>query len=74
MKSNASYAGNGLGKITLIKALKFALSISDEIGGIAVIVDCLDEDAERFYLKFGFEELEIINCKMRMFLPMKIIA
>lgn len=71
---NSSYAGNGLGKITLIKALKFALSISDEIGGIAVIVDCLDEDAESFYLKFGFEELEKTNGKMRMFLPMKIIA
>ncbi len=71
---NASCAGKGLGQITLIKALKFALSISDEIGGIAVIVDCLDQDAESFYLKFGFEKLEKINGKIRMFLPMKIIA
>ncbi len=71
---NASYAGSGLGQITLITALKFALSISNELGGFAVIVDCLDDDAESFYLKFGFEALEKINGKMRMFLPIKTIA
>ncbi|PCJ46916.1 MAG: GNAT family N-acetyltransferase [Gammaproteobacteria bacterium] len=71
---NACYIGSGLGQITLIKALKFALSISDDLGGFAVIVDCLDDDAESFYLKFGFEELVRTNGKMRMFLPMKTIA
>jgi hypothetical protein len=70
---NACCEGRGLGQVTLVKALKFAQAISGKIGGIAVIVDCLDEDAERFYVKYGFQELVRINGKMRMFLAMKTI-
>jgi len=70
---NASCEGSGLGQITLVKALKFAQAISEKIGGFAVIVDCLNEDAERFYLKYGFQELARIDEKVRMFLPMRTI-
>ncbi len=62
--------GQGLGQITLIKALKLAQAVSDKIGGYAVTVDCLDEDAESFYRQFEFEELQRVNGKMRMFIPM----
>ncbi len=65
--------GRGLGAITLIIALKLAQAASDKIGGFAVIVDCLDADAESFYLQYGFLELQRVNGKMRMFLPMKTI-
>ena len=70
---NIDFKGNGLGKITLVQALKFAHAISNEIGGFAVIVDCLEQSVENFYSKYGFQQLEIINQKMRMFLPMKTI-
>ena len=63
--------GIGLGGITLIKALKLAQAASDKIGSFAVIVDCLDKNAESFYRQFEFKELQKINGKMRMFLPMK---
>ena len=70
---DCKYKGNGLGKITLIKALKLAQAVSDKIGGFAVVVDCLDTEAESFYLQYGFMELQKFNGKMRMFLPMKTI-
>jgi len=70
---NASCEGHGLGQITLVKALKFAQAISERIGGFAVIVDCINDDAESFYVKYGFQELTRISGKVRMFLPMKTI-
>jgi len=70
---NNNFKGHGLGKITLIKALKFAQTISNDIGGYAVVVDCLDKSIEKFYCKYGFQEIERINGKMKMFLPMKTI-
>ncbi len=62
--------GHGLGQITLIKALKLAQAVSDKIGGYAATVDCLDEDAESFYRQFEFQELQRVNGKMKMFIPM----
>ena len=40
----------------------------------AVIVDCLNDNAQNFYSKYGFEELDSDNKKVKMFLPMKTIA
>ena len=39
----------------------------------AIVVDCLNENARKFYIKYGFEVLSEINGKMRMFIPMKTI-
>ena len=40
----------------------------------AIIVDCLNLNAEKFYLKFGFEKLCTNQGKVRMFISMKKIA
>jgi hypothetical protein len=37
-------------------------------------VDCLNQAAQDFYLKFGFEILCNHNGRTRMFMPMKIVA
>lgn len=65
-----SFQGQGLGKILLIDSLKRCFDISDSIGAFAVIVDPLDQEAERFYEKYGFVKLPDSG---KMFLPMKTI-
>jgi len=52
------YAGKGYGKIMIADALKRSLQAAKEqIGSAAVIVDRIDADAERFYLKYGFTKI-----------------
>ena len=62
--------GKSIGKLLLIDALKRSYEISKSIGSFAVIVDPLDKDAEKFYIKFGFIKLPDSG---KMFLPMKTI-
>ena len=65
-----NFQGKGLGKIILIDALKRCFDTSDSIGAFAVVVDPLDETAERFYDKYGFIKLPDSG---KLFLPMKTI-
>ena len=64
------YQGNKLGQSLLIDALKRIIEISALIGNHAVIVDPINEVAEKFYAKFGFISLK---SSKRMFLPIKTI-
>jgi GNAT superfamily N-acetyltransferase len=52
-----SVQGQGLGKLLLLDALRLAEHVSSEIGARAVEVDAIDDNAQRFYLKFGFVQL-----------------
>ncbi len=60
----------GVGKLLLVDALKRSYEISKSIGSFAVVVDPIDEDAERFYYKYGFIKLPDSG---KMFLPMNTI-
>lgn len=60
----------GVGKLLLIDALKRSYEISKNIGSFAVVVDPIDEDAEKFYDKYGFIKLPDSG---KMFLPMNTI-
>lgn len=64
------YQGNKLGQTLLIDALKRIVEISALVGNHAVIVDPINESAEKFYAKFGFVNLK---SSKRMFLPLKTI-
>ncbi len=64
------FQGRGVGKLLLIDALNRSYEISKIIGSFAVIVDPLDEDAEKFYDKYGFINLPDSG---KMFLPMNTI-
>jgi ribosomal protein S18 acetylase RimI-like enzyme len=66
--------GQGLGKITLIKALEHLYKVNDHMKAFAIIVDCLNGAAEKFYSKYGFEILCQHNGRTRMFLPMKAVS
>jgi predicted GNAT family N-acyltransferase len=65
-----SIKGKGLGAGLLIDALKRCLDVSEKIGAIAVVVDPIDEKAQRFYNKYGFI---FLPGSAKMFLPMKTI-
>lgn len=71
MAVHTEYQGKGLGKVTLIKALEYLWNMNAYMRAFAVIVDCLNEAAEQFYKKYGFEFLCHHNGRTRMFISMR---
>jgi GNAT superfamily N-acetyltransferase len=67
---SSKYQGKGFGRILLVDALKRSFDTSDSIGAFAVVVDPLDDEAERFYDKYGFIKLPDSG---KMFLPLKTV-
>jgi GNAT superfamily N-acetyltransferase len=66
------YQGQGTGKLLLIDALKRSYEASlKSIGSMAVVVDVLDGEAEKFYRRFEFIRLPD---SAKMFLSMKSIG
>ena len=63
--------GEGLGRALLRDALRQALGISRTLGVFAVEVFAIDEQAVRFYEKFGFRPL--LDDDRHMYLPMRTI-
>lgn len=63
--------GKALGELLLIDALKRAAQASEQLGIYAVEVRALNENARRFYLKYGFTSL--LDDEMHLYLPMKTI-
>lgn len=61
--------GHGVGRMLLVDALKRTLAVSDEIAIYAMVVDAIDEGAQRFYEQFGFAPLS--SESRRLFLPLK---
>jgi len=68
------FQSQGLGKITLIKALEHLWDVTSQMRAYAIIVDCLNNKAEHFYQKFGFECLFHQGDRTRMFMPMKTVS
>lgn len=62
--------GQGLGAVLLMDALNRCCSISETVGTLAVVVDPIDANAQRFYQKYGFI---LLPASGKMFLPMKTI-
>lgn len=52
------YRGRRLGELLLVNALRRCLTLSQEIGAMAVLVDAKDEGAARFYERYGFRRFE----------------
>jgi len=65
---DTKFQGKGTGKIILIDALKRSYGISKEIASFAVVVDPIDEEAEKFYEKYDFIKLPDSE---KMFIAMK---
>jgi hypothetical protein len=54
-----------------VDALVRSYEISKSVGSFAVVVDPLDEEAERFYTNYGFV---LLPDSRKMFLPMKTVG
>ncbi|MFZ6665974.1 GNAT family N-acetyltransferase [Peijinzhouia sedimentorum] len=68
---DTKFQGQGIGKLILVDALKRSYELSKIIGCFAVVVDPIDQNAEKFYEKYGF--IKLPDSK-KMFLPMKTIG
>lgn len=66
------HQNQGIGALLFTHALRRARQVSEESGVWAVVLDALNERAERFYRRFGFETL--VGNTARLFLPIDAIA
>jgi GNAT superfamily N-acetyltransferase len=66
-----SVQGRGLGSLLLVDALRRILKVADAVGVRAVEVDAIDDDARRFYERFGFRPL--LDDARHLFLPLQAI-
>jgi ribosomal protein S18 acetylase RimI-like enzyme len=62
---------HGIGKILLVAAMGKFIEIFNSAGGIGLFVDAKDQDAKRYYEKFGFVSLP--SNELELFLPVKTI-
>ena len=66
---DVSAQGKGIGKVLLSNAIKRTLAISSDIGIYAIVVDAINEQAESFYMRYGFAHLASEG--KRLFLSLK---
>ena len=66
------YRGLGLGRHLLVDALRRALTQAAQVASWAVIVDAKNDDARRFYERYGFTAFS--KAPQRLFLPMTTIV
>ena len=64
---DSRHHGEGLGKMLLNDASRRAVAIADSLGAKALVVDPVDEEAEAFYVGFGFERIPGMG---RMYVPL----
>ena len=60
--------GHGLGRMLLADAVKRTLAAGETVAMHALIVDAANDDAKRFYERFGF--VPLTDDPMRLFLPL----
>ena len=61
--------GQGLGELLLIDALERTVLVAEELGIYAVELYALTDNAKRFYLKYGFIELQ--DDEKHLYLPIE---
>lgn len=69
---DVNFQGKGIGEILLADAVQRAFRISREAASWAIIVDSKNDNATKFYQKFGF--LTLPTNPTRLFLPMESAA
>lgn len=65
--------GKHVGGKLLADAFRRIVQASSIIGCVGVIVDALDEKAERFYARVGFETVVEGEPALRMFIPLTMV-
>jgi predicted GNAT family N-acyltransferase len=67
-----TFQGGGMGKVVLIDAFKRALDATAQVASLAIVVEAIDENAVRFYQKYGFRQFK--QYPLKLYLPIKSIA
>ena len=67
-----SVRGQGLGGDLLLAAGERALAVAAEVGGVALAIDAKDENAARWYARFGATPLQ--DDPLKLILPLRVIA
>lgn len=67
-----SAQGQGLGGDLLLAAGERALAVAAEVGGLALAIDAKDENAARWYERFGAQLL--LDDPLKLILPLSVIA
>lgn len=67
-----SVQGHGLGGDLLLAAGERALAVAAEVGGVALAIDAKDENAARWYERFG--ALPLLDDPLKLILPLSVIA
>lgn len=68
---DSQHKGKGFGAAILFDALKKATLVSKQVASLAVVAEALDENAARFYLKYGFKQFT--QNPMKLYISMKLI-
>ncbi|MGB3754914.1 MAG: GNAT family N-acetyltransferase [Rivularia sp. (in: cyanobacteria)] len=68
---NKAYQRQGIGEIMMIEAMRRAVVVAENAGGIGLFVDARDEAAKTYYNRYGFVSLE--DAFLEMFLPLSTI-
>jgi GNAT superfamily N-acetyltransferase len=63
--------GQGLGRALLVDALKRCRELAEKLGVHAVEVDAIDQQAGKFYQKYGFTSL--LDNPLHLYLPIATI-
>ena len=67
-----SVQGEGLGGELLLAAGERALAVATEVGGVALAIDAKDDDAARWYQRFG--ALPLLDDPLKLVLPLAVVA
>jgi len=59
-----SLHGRGIGYSLLQDVLLRSVGVADQVGIRAIVVDAVDEEAKRFYRKYGFDESPIDGMRL----------
>ncbi|MFQ3613828.1 MAG: GNAT family N-acetyltransferase [Cyanobacteriota bacterium] len=65
------HRGKGWGELMLMDALQRSLAASVQVASLAVVAEALDEQAARFYAKYGFQPVQ--ESPLKLYLPMKTV-
>ncbi|MGB3655006.1 MAG: GNAT family N-acetyltransferase [Rivularia sp. (in: cyanobacteria)] len=68
---NKAYQRQGIGEIMMIEAMRRAVVVAENAGGIGLFVDAKDEAVKTYYNRYGFVSLE--DAFLEMFLPLSTI-
>ena len=69
---DTKYFGKSVGEVLLLDALERCYGLTNVVGGIAVVVESINDNATAFYRRYGFENLGD-GSDGRLYLPMKVI-